>query len=167
MTPQGARRSTERHDRSWSRGASSLCPTTSIEKNPMNTPIHETEKPLIRLINVSKKVLQCLTLALACAPPAFGADKPIVVGFSQIGAESGWRTANTESIKSEAAKRGIDLKFADAQQKAREPDQGIALVYRPGCGRDSFFARCGDGLGAGDARDQEGGDSRRFKRPSG
>jgi ABC-type sugar transport system substrate-binding protein len=45
------------------------------------------------------------------------ADKKIVVGFSQIGAESGWRTANTDSIKSEAAKRGIDLKFADAQQK--------------------------------------------------
>ncbi len=83
----------------------------------MNTPIYETDKPLNRLINVSKKVLQCLALAVACAPPAFGADKPIVVGFSQIGAESGWRTANTESIKSEAAKRGIDLKFADAQQK--------------------------------------------------
>jgi ABC-type sugar transport system substrate-binding protein len=31
--------------------------------------------------------------------------------------ESGSRIANTESIKSEAAKRGIDLKFADAQQK--------------------------------------------------
>jgi galactofuranose transport system substrate-binding protein len=46
----------------------------------------------------------------------FAADKP-VVGFSQIGAESAWRTANTESIKSEAAKRGINLKFADAQQK--------------------------------------------------
>src|ERR1019366_735454 len=45
------------------------------------------------------------------------ADKKIVVGFSQIGAESGWRTANTDSIKSEAAKRGIELKFADAQQK--------------------------------------------------
>src|SRR6201984_383125 len=47
----------------------------------------------------------------------FAADKKLVVGFSQIGAESGWRTANTESIKSEAARRGIELKFADAQQK--------------------------------------------------
>src|SRR6266436_7292749 len=47
----------------------------------------------------------------------FAADKKLVVGFSQVGAESGWRTANTDSIKSEAAKRGIDLKFADAQQK--------------------------------------------------
>lgn len=44
-------------------------------------------------------------------------DKKLVVGFSQIGAESAWRTANTESIKSEATARGIDLKFSDAQQK--------------------------------------------------
>jgi hypothetical protein len=31
----------------------------------------------------------------------------IVVGFAQIGGESAWRTANTESIKSEAAKRNM------------------------------------------------------------
>ncbi len=43
--------------------------------------------------------------------------KDITVGFSQIGAESAWRTANTQSIKDEAKKRGINLKFADAQQK--------------------------------------------------
>jgi galactofuranose transport system substrate-binding protein len=43
--------------------------------------------------------------------------KKLVVGFSQIGAESAWRTANTKSIKDEADKRGIDLRFADAQQK--------------------------------------------------
>lgn len=36
------------------------------------------------------------------------------VGFSQEGAESDWRTAETESVKSEANKRGIDLKFSDA-----------------------------------------------------
>jgi simple sugar transport system substrate-binding protein len=43
--------------------------------------------------------------------------KQVVVGFSQIGAESDWRTANTRSIKEEAAKRGVDLRFSDAQQK--------------------------------------------------
>jgi ABC-type sugar transport system substrate-binding protein len=43
--------------------------------------------------------------------------KKIVVGYSQIGAESAWRTANSQSVKSEAEKRGIDLRFADAQQK--------------------------------------------------
>jgi ABC-type sugar transport system substrate-binding protein len=39
------------------------------------------------------------------------------VGFSQIGSESGWRAAETTLTKMEAEKRGIDLKFADAQQK--------------------------------------------------
>jgi ABC-type sugar transport system substrate-binding protein len=48
------------------------------------------------------KNILVLALAVGCVS-AFGADKKIVVGFSQIGAESGWRTANTESIKSEAA----------------------------------------------------------------
>jgi galactofuranose transport system substrate-binding protein len=41
----------------------------------------------------------------------------LTVGFSQIGAESAWRTANTKSIKEEAEKRGINLVFSDAQQK--------------------------------------------------
>src|SRR3954464_9858203 len=61
--------------------------------------------------------LLSLALAASCVSASLAADKKIVVGFSQIGAESGWRSANTESIKSEAAKRGIELKFADAQQK--------------------------------------------------
>src|ERR1700722_15814415 len=44
-------------------------------------------------------------------------NKKTKVGFSQIGAESAWRTANTQSIKDEAQKRGVDLQFSDAQQK--------------------------------------------------
>lgn len=51
--------------------------------------------------------------------------KKLVVGFSQIGAESAWRTANTDSIKSEAEKRGVDLKFADAQQKQENQIKAI------------------------------------------
>ncbi len=41
----------------------------------------------------------------------------LVVGFAQTGAESAWRAANTTSMKDEAAKRGIELKFADGQGK--------------------------------------------------
>jgi len=41
----------------------------------------------------------------------------LVVGYAQIGAESEWRTANTASIKEEAEKLGVTLKFSDAQQK--------------------------------------------------
>ncbi len=57
--------------------------------------------------------------------PKSDATKKLVVGFAQIGAESDWRTANTESIRSEAAKRGIELKFADAQQKAENQIKAI------------------------------------------
>ncbi|MBC8027836.1 MAG: substrate-binding domain-containing protein, partial [Steroidobacteraceae bacterium] len=63
------------------------------------------------------------TLALALGLLLVGAcgkqqkDDRIVLGFSQIGAESEWRTANTESIKSAATTSNIDLRFADAQQK--------------------------------------------------
>lgn len=47
----------------------------------------------------------------------FATAKQLVVGFSQIGAESSWRTAETTSIQSEAKARGIQLKYSDAQQK--------------------------------------------------
>ncbi len=41
----------------------------------------------------------------------------ITLGFAQVGAESGWRTANTKSIQESAKAAGIELKFSDAQQK--------------------------------------------------
>ena len=63
-------------------------------------------------------------LALAGALPAL-AQKKIVLGFSQIGAESEWRTANTESIKASAKEAGIELKFSDAQQKQENQIKAI------------------------------------------
>jgi galactofuranose transport system substrate-binding protein len=54
-----------------------------------------------------------------------GGDKKLVLGFSQVGAESGWRTANTTSIKEAAAAAGIELKFDDAQQKQENQIKAI------------------------------------------
>jgi ABC-type sugar transport system substrate-binding protein len=65
-----------------------------------------------------------LALGSTLTLPAF-AQKKIVLGFSQIGAESEWRTANTESIKSAAKEAGIELKFADAQQKQENQIKAI------------------------------------------
>ncbi|MDK2965679.1 MULTISPECIES: ABC transporter substrate-binding protein [Lacrimispora] len=54
--------------------------------------------------------------ATTAAAPA--EKKEIVVGFSQVGAESDWRTANTESMKSTFTEaNGYKLIFDDAQQK--------------------------------------------------
>lgn len=45
-------------------------------------------------------------------------DELITVGFSQVGAESDWRVANTESMKGTLTEEnGFKLIFADAQQK--------------------------------------------------
>jgi simple sugar transport system substrate-binding protein len=73
-----------------------------------------------------RTVLASTLLAAAYGLPgiAFG-QKKIVLGFSQVGAESGWRTANTESIKSAAKDAGIELKFADAQQKQENQIKAI------------------------------------------
>ena len=54
-----------------------------------------------------------------------GGDKKIVVGYAQLGAESEWRTACTNSVKEEASKRGIELKFSDAQQKQENQIKAI------------------------------------------
>lgn len=43
-------------------------------------------------------------------------EKKIVLGFAQLGDESEWRTANTESIKAAAKEADIELKFSNAQQ---------------------------------------------------
>jgi simple sugar transport system substrate-binding protein len=62
--------------------------------------------------------------ATALPLPLFAQGK-IVLGFSQVGAESEWRTANTESIKSSAKAAGIELKFSDAQQKQENQIKAI------------------------------------------
>jgi len=49
----------------------------------------------------------------------------LIVGFSQIGAESEWRTANTISIKSEAERLGVELRFSDAQQQQENQIKAI------------------------------------------
>jgi ABC-type sugar transport system substrate-binding protein len=54
-----------------------------------------------------------------------GGDGKITMGFSQVGAESGWRTANTKSIQESAASAGIDLKFSDAQGKQENQIKAI------------------------------------------
>jgi len=53
-------------------------------------------------------------------------DKPIVVGFSQVGAESEWRVSNTESVKAALCEEnGYDLIFDDARQQQENQIRAI------------------------------------------
>ena len=63
----------------------------------------------------------------------------IQVGFSQVGAESDWRKASTDSIKGEAAKRAnIELTFSDAQQKQENQIKAIRNFISKGVDVISF-----------------------------
>jgi ABC-type sugar transport system substrate-binding protein len=54
-----------------------------------------------------------------------GGSGPLTLGFAQVGAESGWRTANTKSIQDSAAAAGVNLKFSDGQQKQENQIKAI------------------------------------------
>ena len=57
-------------------------------------------------------------------------DRRIVLGFAQVGSESEWRVANTKSIKSAAAKAGIDLHFVDGKQHQENEIAAIRSFIR-------------------------------------
>src|SRR3954465_9239521 len=59
------------------------------------------------------------------APGGGSKDGQITLGFSQVGAESGWRTANTKNVQESAKTAGIELKFSDAQQKQENQIKAI------------------------------------------
>jgi simple sugar transport system substrate-binding protein len=56
----------------------------------------------------------------------------LVVGFAQVGAESGWRTANTKDIQAAFEDAGIELKFSDAQQKQENQIKAIRSYIQQG-----------------------------------
>lgn len=56
----------------------------------------------------------------------------LILGFSQIGSESAWRTRNTQSIFEAAEQNGIQILFDDAQQKQENQLKAIRsfIVYQ-------------------------------------
>ncbi|MCP2245950.1 ABC transporter substrate-binding protein [Lentzea aerocolonigenes] len=87
---------------------------------------------MLKKITTAASVIALCALA-ACGSGSGGAGNgtgssggdAITMGFAQVGAESGWRTANTKSIQEEAKAAGIDLKFSDAQQKQENQIKAI------------------------------------------
>ncbi|MBN2656280.1 MAG: ABC transporter substrate-binding protein [Spirochaetales bacterium] len=59
-------------------------------------------------------------------------DDSIILGFSQIGAESAWRTYNSLSVKEAAEEAGIQLLFENAEQKQAKQIKAIRsfIVYQ-------------------------------------
>jgi len=70
--------------------------------------------------------------AIVGAVSAGAQAKDLTVGFSQIGSESGWRAAETTVSKSEAKRRNVTLKIADAQQKQENQIKAIRSFIAQG-----------------------------------
>lgn len=64
-------------------------------------------------------------------------EDDLTVGFSQIGSESGWRTAETKMAQKAAQARGVTLKLDDAQQ--RQENQIKAIRNFVAQGVDAIF----------------------------
>jgi galactofuranose transport system substrate-binding protein len=95
------------------------------------------------IVKILRFVIICLLIFLlaACATTSPSGEKTtdlpsgegkrtktyseLVVGFSQIGAESEWRTGNTASIQEAASDLGVELLFSDAQQKQENQIKAI------------------------------------------
>ena len=76
-------------------------------------------------MKISKSLLALAVGAAIAATSYAQAEDKIVVGFSQIGAESEWRTANTNDVMAAAERAGVELKFSDAQQKQENQIKAI------------------------------------------
>jgi simple sugar transport system substrate-binding protein len=72
----------------------------------------------------------------ACGGGGDGGDRT-VVGFSQIGSESGWRAAETKMAQQAAEERGIDLRISDAQQRQENQIKAIRAFIAQGV--DAIF----------------------------
>jgi simple sugar transport system substrate-binding protein len=70
-------------------------------------------------------------LFLSCAKKQ-DETKEMILGFSQIGAESAWRNRNTLSVKEAAEEAGIQLLFFNAEQKQENQIRAIrsSIAYQ-------------------------------------
>jgi len=75
-------------------------------------------------------LMLALALVLCCCSAEKEAERTeeaqsLLLGFSQLGWESAWRLANTESIKSAAEKAGVSLMYDNAEQKQERQIKAI------------------------------------------
>ncbi|HJX41878.1 MAG TPA: substrate-binding domain-containing protein, partial [Anaerolineales bacterium] len=92
--------------------------------------LHQEEgipkKMILRTSLVTRQSIESGALAASSPRPRLpGPDHRIVLGFAQVGKESDWRLANTESIKTAAREAGIELLFRDGEQKQENQIKAI------------------------------------------
>jgi ABC-type sugar transport system substrate-binding protein len=106
------------------------CPTGGKEAvvYAMDILRHEEGIPKKMFLRTSRVTKETLAKGASLPAPDVrenGSDRKIVLGFAQVGKESEWRLANTESIKTAARQAGIDLIFRDGEQRQENQIKAI------------------------------------------
>ena len=85
------------------------------------------KKIIIPALVVTAAILLCAPFFITrtADEQSGGYGSKIVLGFAQLGAESEWRSASSESVKRAAEKYGIELMFENAQQKQENQIKAI------------------------------------------
>jgi ABC-type sugar transport system substrate-binding protein len=83
------------------------------------------KKMILRTTLLTKETIAKGALSPTPRVRASSSDHKIVLGFAQVGKESDWRLADTESIKTAAREAGIDLIFRDGEQKQENQIKAI------------------------------------------
>jgi ABC-type sugar transport system substrate-binding protein len=83
------------------------------------------KKMILKTTLVTRQTIESGALASSPRPRLPSPDHRIVLGFAQVGKESDWRLANTESIKNAARQAGIELVYENAEQ---QPEKQLAAV---------------------------------------
>ena len=88
-------------------------------------------RPSVRLAARAARRVLLLGAAVALGACARKDANSYVVGFSQMESDNPWRIAETQSLKDEAAKRGVSLVVTDAQgQTAKQVSDVEDLIAR-------------------------------------
>jgi simple sugar transport system substrate-binding protein len=110
--------------------ATFICPTGGREAVEYGIDILDRREGIPKKIFLRTRKVTPRDLLTGEIPEPYVAPKPtdgrrVVIGFAQVGHESQWRKANTESIKEAVGKAGYDLIFVDCENV---PEKQVAAI---------------------------------------
>lgn len=82
------------------------------------------KKPILLFIIALLLMLLCVSACTTQKEPVPEA-RPVIVGFAQLGSESGWRVGNTKDIIAAAERAGVQLMYKNADQKQENQIKAI------------------------------------------
>jgi len=82
--------------------------------------------------NVELRGVDPASIGTTSVTPVDAADRKLRIGFSQMEVNNNWRIVNNDSIETEAAARGVELIYRDAQSSIEKQSRDIIEILNEG-----------------------------------